>query len=1822
MTKAGTLNILSQAFKVPPKNYRTMRSLKIKVDQKSVVNNLIYSNTKKVIPLMQRFIITMVVATAAFFVNDLNAQSIYLGNDPMNETSCTCLNNSTNLTNGQFSELISIASGSGETWTVTAISGLYDIASAAPPLVPTPISLGTVVAETAPGSGIYELPGIHIDALGFTITVSNGVSDLSIDNICHYPNPSLINFPSEICMSSVPVTLEADVEGAQGNGVFTVNGVEATEFDPFTLGAGDHVIAYIFEEDFGCTSSFVETVTVNPVPNTAIIGQVNISLGHECEVTVTPEMVLAGPYPCIDDYYLVIYNQQGVPIGDVLTADYLDQILNVQVFSYSGNYTGAGTIHLILGFDPVIECPENTATATVQKDIYHIQDVISPSDQTVVAANFACYADLIAMPPGIHNFHLDTFTVDQDGIYVFEGVGSFGKLGAVIYEMDFSPAGGPCNNIMASSQDIELGEGYYANNDDAVRINVQLHAGTQYILFTMPYNPGLTGAYNWAVWNLENTGAVVGVEPVEDVNLPLVMFCKNYEDVFNNPASFEYLGYPDDSGNCQPLNITFTDVMEHNGDCQQSTITRTFHGVNMFGDDVECTQEISFDYIELDDLTMPPKTFTLECDETFATTNNGNPHPSVTGYPFILTAFGAEILDPLYCNMVASHSDQERVYLCGDNYTFVRRWLIIDNCESEVFEFNQIIRVGDFTAPTVYCANDTDLDGQADTVYYSSSPLDCTAFINVPLPIVTDNCSDSWTVYTEVITEEQQPIYNNIGFIIGYETVEVVIASIADDAANRVVSGIPQGCHRFRYTVEDNCGNVRVIECPFCVTDEIQPVAVCDDDLNLSIGGDGYGRLYAEDVDEGSNDNCGVLSLEVRRLMVMESDCTPLEDPYYTPWGPHVEFSCCDVGTIVTIELRVTDLAGNTNVCTTGVMVEDESDPFCVAPDPVATTCAVIPPHYDGSDLTLLQNNFGMPIGIDNCEIAEIIELAPSIDLDDCGYGTIIRYFQVIDQFGNVSPNICEQEITVTLTRDYTIKFPKDYTTECAAPDADTLEVFSNGCEALTVMVTEEQYSVPSGACYKILRTYNIIDWCEYDGSADPVILNRDEDCDDLLGDEDLWLIRRDGQIYLDRNNNENDFVPLMGTKGMACDGSTNPSGYWRTTASNGYWQYTQVIKVNDLAAPQVSFATPEAYCSDNNDCTADVAQGFVVNEICSSEGLTITVYFDLNADGPLDNNDITEEALSGSYPNYTISGVFPMGDHAFDVHVEDGCGNENIINIPFSVVDCYAPTPICINGLSTSLEPLPAGIDADGDGDEDAGAKAIFVENYIIDPGIVDCTSGTDISYSIHIVENILNGTDIPVSSQSSIVVTCDELGETLVRIYSWDDAYNPYALQPDGTVGGPNYDFCETFIEVQDNQGACSENNIVMGAISGQIITEENEPVEGVHLGFNVSLEDQMMTDQSGSYMIDSLELGEQYTLVPQMDYDYANGISTLDVILMAKHILGTAPLESPYKIIASDINRSGSVTTIDMIQLRKLILGVIEEFPDNTSWRFIKSAHVFPNPSDPWETLFPETLSISQLDGYAENMDFIAVKIGDLNNSAAVNLNDEIDERNVQGTFYIEVANDELRPGQEYRIDFNAGEEEAAQGMQFTLNFDRDALELLYVENGVADDNNFGFQMSERGVITFSWEHPTGDVIEPGTNLFSLVFFAGTSTRVSEVLSISSSITEAEAYDSAYELLDLDLLFKDRDGEASGFELFQNIPNPFRNRTTIPFVLPEPSMATLSIYDVSGRVWKRIEGYYEEGHNQIHIDLSGLPIKGVLYYKLETSQYTATRKMILID
>ena len=193
-------------------------------------------------------------------------------------------------------------------------------------------------------------------------------------------------------------------------------------------------------------------------------------------------------------------------------------------------------------------------------------------------------------------------------------------------------------------------------------------------------------------------------------------------------------------------------------------------------------------------------------------------------------------------------------------------------------------------------------------------------------------------------------------------------------------------------------------------------------------------------------------------------------------------------------------------------------------------------------------------------------------------------------------------------------------------------------------------------------------------------------------------------------------------------------------------------------------------------------------------------------------------------------------------------------------------------------------------------------------------------------------------------------------------------------------NQDFCSTTIDIQDNNGICPTPNAT-AIIAGNIQNEMGEEIENVTIeitGGNIS---SMVTGANGNFISPNLPAGQTYTVEPKKDMNHINGVSTYDLVLISKHILGTELLNSPYKIIAADANKSGSITTLDIIQLRKMILHIDDELQYNTSWRFVAADFVFSDPLNPFVDNFPEVTDIENLTN-DEAIDFIGIKIGDVN------------------------------------------------------------------------------------------------------------------------------------------------------------------------------------------------------------------------------------------------
>jgi hypothetical protein len=205
---------------------------------------------------------------------------------------CSCLDNATTLSDGQFSETVEVTGPSGDSWTVVLAPGLYLAGSPAPPAAPLPVPAGTVLVEDLPGNpGSYLLDGVHIDALGYSISVTNGSVTLSTSNTCYYPNPSLSGLSATYCSQDGPqvASVTADLGDASGTAtvenilfelirqsdnavVATQSGLSATfNFDPSTLPQGLYTLRATFDAAYdaaihpGCVQEVEEEFEVKRV---------------------------------------------------------------------------------------------------------------------------------------------------------------------------------------------------------------------------------------------------------------------------------------------------------------------------------------------------------------------------------------------------------------------------------------------------------------------------------------------------------------------------------------------------------------------------------------------------------------------------------------------------------------------------------------------------------------------------------------------------------------------------------------------------------------------------------------------------------------------------------------------------------------------------------------------------------------------------------------------------------------------------------------------------------------------------------------------------------------------------------------------------------------------------------------------------------------------------------------------------------------------------------------------------------------------------------------------------------------------------------------------------------------------------------------------------------------------------------------------------------------------------------------------------------------------------------------------------------------------
>ncbi len=1219
--------------------------------------------------------------------------------------------------------------------------------------------------------------------------------------------------------------------------------------------------------------------------------------------------------------------------------------------------------------------------------------------------------------------------------------------------------------------------------------------------------------------------------------------------------------------NCDTdVEIMFDEDIQ-NGICAEDiTIVRTWTATDNCGNTISASQTITSSDTEAPVLIGVPVDMTVECGAIMEA-------PEVTA------------IDNCASNIMVDFSETEVNGDCAEDVVVTRIWTATDNCGNEVSAI-QVITSADIVAPIL-------IGIPADVT------AECGEIPAAPTVTATDNCltdvivdfdeeMSTGTCSEDVIITRTWTATDNCGNTVSAQQV-VSSSDIIAPTLNNVPVDMTVDCGMVPepviVTASDNCDMDVIV-----VFAEVIEDGICPENITVTrtwMATDNCGNtVSATQVITSSDTEAPVLSATPVDMTV---ECGEVPNPptitatdnCITPevvFTEVIEDGICPENITVTRTWTATDNCGNTVNTTQVITSSDTEAPILTdVPDDMTVQCDAIPSPVSVS-------------ATDNCDDEVTIVFEEIITEQNCENEYVLTWsWTATDNCGNTSSRSTTLEV-IDDTAPVLFGIPQNITVECNDIPALPSPTATDNCDDDPEISFEEFSTEPDCGSqnYQIFRTWTATDNCSNLSARTQIITLFDEsapvftvtppnitaECDNIPS-----------PAFVEAEDACNNGAVLMMTEEIVENSGDCTHNYilnrtWTATDSCGNSDtFTQEITVDDTTPPTIS-------------CPNDRIENIVSVGVCDflyAMSVTITDNCDqvLDVDYSVDfGNDGVIDSVGTivGFPFLLIS--FPIGDNTITFNATDDCGNTSSCSSMVMVNDLVPPAFFC----NPQTVPL-SGIDSSG---------FVVPSQFLLEPFLECCLD----TLLIEDLDNPGQMTDTLFLDYDDFILS-QMIGGIPIEIFAID-CYG-------------NMSSCVTKVFVLPPMSPPG-----FAEIAGEVLTEEGEPLENIEVFLDGGMSDDAMTSVMGAYEFLDLPEGYPYYIEPFHNQDPMNGVTTWDLILLQRHILEVDLLDSPYKIIAGDINRSGQTTTFDIVQLRKLILGINTVFQSNTSWRFVDANYVFPNQENPFESSFPEFCSIASLENEMMDMSFVAVKTGDLNNSAETNFNGTSDTRNAS-TFHFETENQSIEEDEEVIVPIKAKDFDEVLGFQFTLDFDQSLLDFEGLgANSLSDFsmNNFGLDFIENGMITCSWFDLDASTKDSETILFELKFKAKGSGRLSELLKINSNYTTAELYQKDKTQTTLDLQFGISPKVDMVFELFQNRPNPFKEETIISFSLKESSIATISVFNASGELVWKTTGVYPEGYSEFVIQRDELEGSGLYFYQLRTESALANQRMILIE
>jgi hypothetical protein len=585
---------------------------------------------------------------------------------------------------------------------------------------------------------------------------------------------------------------------------------------------------------------------------------------------------------------------------------------------------------------------------------------------------------------------------------------------------------------------------------------------------------------------------------------------------------------------------------------------------------------------------------------------------------------------------------------------------------------------------------------------------------------------------------------------------------------------------------------------------------------------------------------------------------------------------------------------------------------------------------------------------------------------------------------------------------------------------------------------------------------------------------------------------------------------------------------------------------------------TDRLFCLNASSCT----QGnvFLVEKAttsCNNQTINYSYRIDLGNDG------LTEIISTED----TVSAPFALGTHRVIWRAVDNCANQSTCEYLFTIRDCNPPNLLCINGLTQNLD-APF-------------CSANFSANQFILNLNDNCTPKNQIQIGMRLAGDTSSA--FP-TAQSLTFDSCD-VGIQFIQIRVRD--------------GGGLQNSCNSYVLVQDANDECGCDIDADIQFQGCVRSAGNQRLSNYHIRATLAEDSasnpmswtaqESVTDSCFSVPLSGIPFGNNYTAtVRAFRNDGALvGFTTFDLLQISKHILGIESFSSFYQMLAADINNSQTVTTFDIVEGRKVLLGISDTFLAVPSWRLIRPL-ADPGPLLQW-TAVRDTYQVRYTnllgDISSPGLHFIGVKSGDVNLSAAGV--PEPEDRSAD-PILLTLPEGQAAAGEQVSIPFQLPAAARLSGWQLSVSLDPELWDFEEL-SGLSADH---YAWDERtNTLRALWYDPLPRDYRQGDALCTLHLRARASARYAEGVSLAvGSNLRPEAYTAEGATRALALA---RSGVLGGDQIFPPRPNPFSRETTFPVELAEAGPVEIEIRDMIGRLRYRQATFLPRGAHNLALD-----------------------------